>query len=78
MHKIKRKEKLQETHIHTREDHVFFQAHSKSGVGLSVLAEMLLGTDILTFDGDLSFLQIIYLGICFTGGLLMGPNPGLM
>lgn len=52
----------------TREAHPFFPAYYMSGVGLSALAEMPLGTDILRFGRGLSFLQAIYLGMCFTGG----------
>lgn len=49
--------------------------YSKSGVRLAALDEMLLGTDTLRFGGSLSFLQTIYLGMCFTGGLAVGSQP---
>lgn len=67
-HKIKCRAKLQATHVDTREDHPFFPADCKSGVGLSALAELPLGTDIVRFGRGLPFLQAIYLGMCFTGG----------
>lgn len=67
-HQMKCRETLQQTHIYTREDHPFFPAYYKSAVGLSALAEMPLGSDTLRFGEGLSFLQAIYLGMCFTGG----------
>lgn len=36
---------------------------------------MPLGTDTLGFGGGLSFLQAIYLGMCFTGGPAAGAKP---
>lgn len=55
-HKIKCRQTAKQTHTDTRETRSFFPAHYMSGVGLSALAEMPLGTDILRFGGGLPFL----------------------
>lgn len=58
---------LTNPHRHKRRP-PFLSGYSMSAIGLSALAEMLLGTDVLGFGRGLSFLQAIYLGMCFTGG----------
>lgn len=56
----------------------FLPAYYKSGAGLSASDEMPLGTGIVRFGRSLSFLQAIYLGMCFTGGLgCWVQTPGL-
>lgn len=52
------------------------KTHSQSGVGLSALVNAAWYQHCLA--GAYLFLWAIYLGMCFTGALVLSPNPGLM
>lgn len=63
-----------QTHIHKEKTILSFRRIASLVVGFQ-LSEMPLGTDTLGFGGGLSFLQAIYLGMCFTGGPAAGAKP---